>query len=72
MREIHGTIIEKGWSQYMRGGSLAVVRQAYGFTIYTNLIEVFNQKITTDIPLMNKFIKYSLSAVSAKYIAMIF
>ena len=56
----------------MRGGSLAVVRQAYGFTIYTNLIEVFNQKITTDIPLMNKFIKYSLSAVSAKYIAMIF
>ena len=56
----------------MRGGSLAVVRQAYGFTLYSNLINVFNTKIETDLPLMNKFFKYSLSAVSAKYIAMIF
>ena len=29
----------------MRGGSLAVVRQAYGFTIYTNIIEILNAKI---------------------------
>lgn len=56
----------------MRGGSLAVVRQAYGFTIYTNLIQVFNAKIENDLPLINKFFKYSMSAVSAKYIAMIF
>ena len=56
----------------MRGSSLAVVRQAYGFTIYTNLINVFNTKLETDAPLMNKFYKYSLSAVMAKYIAMIF
>lgn len=71
-REIHRSIISKGWSQYMRGGSLAVVRQAYGFTLYTHLINVFNTKIETDLPLMNKFFKYSLSAVSAKYIAMVF
>ncbi len=34
----------------MRGGSLAVVRQAYGFTLYTNLIQVFNTKIENDMP----------------------
>jgi len=56
----------------MRGGSLAVVRQAYGFTIYTNLINQFNMKIENDAPYMNKFFKYSMSAVLAKYIAMIF
>ena len=56
----------------MRGGSLAVVRQAYGFTIYTNLIQVFNKKIENDAPLMNKYFKYSMSAVFAKYIAMVF
>ena len=56
----------------MRGGSLAVVRQAYGFTIYTNLIQVFNTKIESDAPQLNKFLKYSMSAVFAKYIAMIF
>lgn len=38
MREIHKSIIKKGWSQYMRGSTIAVVRQAYGFTIYTNII----------------------------------
>ena len=56
----------------MRGGSLAVTRQAYGFTIYTNLIQVFNTKIENDAPSINKFFKYSMSAVTAKYIAMIF
>ena len=56
----------------MRGSSLAVIRQAFGFTIYTNLIQIFNTKIESDIPVINKFLKYSLSAVSAKYIAMIF
>lgn len=56
----------------MRGSSLAVIRQAYGFTIYTNLIQIFNTKIETDVPFMNKFFKYSLSSVSAKFIAMIF
>lgn len=34
----------------MRGSSLAVVRQAYGFTIYTNLINLFNLKIENDAP----------------------
>jgi hypothetical protein len=45
MREIHHSIIKNGWSQYMRGGSIAVIRQAYGFSIYTNLITIFNRKI---------------------------
>jgi hypothetical protein len=72
IREIHNSIIKNGWSQYMRGGSIAVIRQAYGFSIYTNLITLFNNKIESDIPLMNKFLKYSMSAVTAKYCAMIF
>jgi len=56
----------------MRGGSIAVIRQAYGFSIYTNLITLFNNKIESDVLVMNKFIKYSMSAVTAKYCAMIF
>jgi len=72
MKDTHCSIIKKGWSQYMRGSSLAVIRQAFGFTIYNNLIQVFNTKIESDVPMVNKFLKYSLSSISAKYIAMIF
>lgn len=36
--ELHKKIVSKGWKTYMRGSSIAVTRQAYGFTMYTQLL----------------------------------
>lgn len=38
VKDIHKKIIAKGWKNYMKGGTLAFVRQGYGFTIYTTLL----------------------------------
>ena len=45
MREIHQIIVKAGYDQYMRGSLLAAFRQAFGFAIYSSLIEKINQKI---------------------------
>ena len=45
MRDPHTKIISNGWMQYMRGGSLAVIRQGYGFTIYTSMINFLNKEM---------------------------
>lgn len=45
MRDLHTKIISNGWMQYMRGGSLAVIRQGYGFTIYTSMINFLNKEM---------------------------
>jgi hypothetical protein len=36
--DIHKSIISKGWRAYMNGSSLAVTRQAFGFTLYTQIL----------------------------------
>jgi hypothetical protein len=43
INELHSKIIQNGWRQYMRGGTLAVIRQGYGFTIYTSIITMLNK-----------------------------
>lgn len=55
----------------MRGGTLAVIRQAYGFTIYTGIISFLNQKLDcyTNI---NKYYRYSIAALVGKMSAMVF
>ena len=45
MRDIHRKIIMNGWKTYMKGSSLAVVRQGYGFTIYTSMINYMNREL---------------------------
>lgn len=71
LSDLHSKIIKNGWMQYMRGGTLAVVRQGYGFTIYTSIISYLNKELEA-IPNINKYYKYSISAFSGKMIAMFF
>jgi hypothetical protein len=71
LKDLHFQITQNGWIQYMRGGTLAVVRQGYGFTLYTTLISYFNKEIDK-FTTINKYYKYSLSAFTAKMIAMFF
>lgn len=70
-RELHAKIISRGWKQYMRGGTLAVVRQGYGFTIYTSMISYMNRELDA-ISSINKYYKYSISAFVGKLVAMFF
>lgn len=51
--------------------SVAVIRQAYGFTVYTQLLSYFENHIARTHRI-NKFLNYSISAVTAKLMAMIF
>lgn len=55
----------------MRGGTLAVVRQGYGFTIYTSIISYLNKELES-IGNINKYYKYSIAAFTGKMIAMLF
>lgn len=52
--------------------SIAVTRQAYGFTLYTQLLTRLENKISKKFPSLNKIFNYSVSSVTAKLIAMIF
>jgi hypothetical protein len=54
----------------MRGGSLAVLRQAYGFTAYIQLLDYFEKYLNKAFYSLNKYVGYSLSSVAAKTIAM--
>jgi hypothetical protein len=71
LTDLHSLITQHGWIQYMRGGTLAFVRQGYGFAIYTSIINSINKKLDhyTDI---NKYYKYSIAAFTGKMIAMFF
>jgi len=71
LSDLHSKIIKNGWMQYMRGGTLAVVRQGYGFTIYTSIISYLNRELDS-IANINKYYKYSISAFTGKMIAMLF
>lgn len=71
MKDLHSKIISGGWAQYMRGGTLAVVRQGYGFTIYTTMISQLNRQLDIHTEL-NKYYKYSLAAFFGKMTAMFF
>jgi hypothetical protein len=71
VRELHAKIIQKGWKQYMRGGTLAVIRQGYGFTIYTSIISCLNKELNR-FANINKYYKYSISAFVGKIVAMFF
>lgn len=51
---------------------LAVVRQAYGFTLYTTMLRHYESHLSSIFPKINKYVNYSISAVSAKLVAMIF
>ena len=51
--------------------SVAVIRQAYGFTVYTQLLSYLENHIARTHRI-NKFLNYSISAVSAKLMAMVF
>lgn len=70
-RDLHAKIIASGWKQYMRGGTLAVVRQGYGFTIYTSMIRFINKELDARTNI-NKYYKYSMSAFLGKMVAMFF
>ena len=39
--DLHRMIMRQGWKSYMRGSSLAVTRQAYGFTVYMQLLAYY-------------------------------
>ena len=52
--------------------SLAVIRQAYGFTLYTTMLKQYESHMLTTFPNINKYVNYSISAVSAKFVAMVF
>lgn len=70
-RDLHAKIIRKGWKQYMRGGTLAVIRQGYGFTIYTSIISYLNKELDS-LDSINKYYKYSIAAFVGKMTAMFF
>ena len=55
----------------MRGGTIAVIRQGYGFTIYTSMIDLLNHSMG-DFTHINKYYRYSISATIGKTIAMMF
>lgn len=44
MKDMHHKIINSGWPNYMRGGSLAVLRQGYGFGVYTSMLSFLNKE----------------------------
>ena len=69
--DLHRRIVSGGWKMYMRGASLAVVRQAYGFTIYILVLEKMQKALSTKVPELNKYFNYTFSSVSSKFIAMI-
>lgn len=71
IKDLHAKIVKKGWQQYMRGGTLAVVRQGFGFTIYTSMIDLLNKELDT-FTSINKYYKYSISAFVGKLTAMFF
>lgn len=71
VRDLHNVIITRGWRQYMRGATLAVIRQAYGFTIYTGVISFLNQKLDYYTSI-NKYYRYSIAALVGKMSAMVF
>jgi solute carrier family 25, member 38 len=48
-----------------------VLRQAYGFTVYTQLLKYLESQVAISFPGFNKYAKYSVSAVSAKLVAMV-
>ena len=70
--DIHRNIVSKGWVGYMRGGSLAVLKQAYGFTIYVSLLDTLIKYVDASYPGLNKFFNFSITSVSSKFIAMFF
>lgn len=70
-KDLHGKIIKNGWTQYMRGGTIAVVRQGYGFTIYTTIIDFLNSSLS-DLTHVNKYYRYSIAAGVGKTLAMMF
>lgn len=55
----------------MRGGTLAVIRQGYGFTIYTSMITMLNKELD-EMANINKYYKYSIAAFLGKLTAMLF
>lgn len=52
--------------------SIAVARQAYGFTVYTQLLARLENQMANAFPNFNKVYHYSVSSVTAKLIAMVF
>ena len=78
-KDLHRFIVQNGWSQYMRGAyilllsrQLAVLRQSYGFAIYTSMIQQLNTILDGGFPNLNKYYKYSIAAVCGKFTAMLF
>lgn len=71
-KDVHRNIVSKGWLGYMRGGSLAAFKQAYGFTIYTTLLDVLRKYADGNFPHLNKYLNYSVTSLSSKFIAMLF
>ena len=55
----------------MRGSSLAVIRQAFGFTVYMQLLTYYEKYLITNFAGLNKYVNYSVSAVCAKLIAIV-
>ena len=69
--DLHSKIISNGWTQYMRGGTIAVIRQGYGFTVYTTIIDCLNQHLES-LTNVNKYYRYSIAALTGKSVAMLF
>lgn len=71
IRDIHRKIVMNGWLTYMKGGSLAVLRQGYGFTIYTSMLKGMNKRLD-QFSNVNKYYRYSIAAFVSKWAAMAF
>lgn len=54
----------------MRGGSLAVLRQGYGFTVYTSMLTNLNKELD-QFNSINKYYRYSIAAFLSKAAAMV-
>lgn len=68
-KEMHLKIIDNGYLNYMRGGSLAVLRQGYGFTVYTAVLDIINEKLE-NFSTINKYYRFSIAAFLSKGVAM--
>ena len=65
------TVYERKVYNYLFS-SLAITRQAFGFTLYTHYLSRIEKYISKYYPSVNKFCNYSFSAVVSKLLAMVF
>lgn len=71
IKDMHQRIIINGWRTYMKGSTLAVLRQGYGFTVYTTMLNEINRTLES-FSSINKYYRFSVAAFLSKATAMSF